>query len=412
MGQERILVVCPDFYIESANTLIIDRICRFLAEHYTLNIVSFFQKDSQMLDKKELELIDIPFYSFKSQTNTAKLNVGDFFRLFFLSIKSKSSLSNLDDKNTFFYLRELEKKIDIHDYSLIISFSSPFLAHMIASKLSAKYGLPWLAIYFDPFFSNVTLKKRGLVERKKAEEAIMHNAAKIMMTYPTSSDYIGRNVSFKNKIIQMELPGIRDSLYSGYKGTRKKNKCFFIGNLYKDIRNPEKVIGVFGLLKNYADLYFVGAFYGDQIKVSDVPVNVHFCGKRTSREIEKIYNEADFLVNIGNSIINQMPSKIFEYISTGKPIINVYKKRNCPTLKYLKKYDLALNIYEGDIEKDAENVADTIKVFLAEKSGSLVDQSVIRNVYADNTDCNVAARIIEQMQLLLPQETSAKNSKG
>ena len=387
MGQERILVVCPDFYIESANTLIIDRICRFLAEHYTLNIVSFFQKDSQMLDKKELELIDIPFYSFKSQTNTAKLNVGDFFRLFFLSIKSKSSLSNLDDKNTFFYLRELEKKIDIHDYSLIISFSSPFLAHMIASKLSAKYGLPWLAIYFDPFFSNVTLKKKGLVKRKKAEEAIMHNAAKIMMTYPTSSDYIG-------------------------KGTRKKNKCFFIGNLYKDIRNPEKVIGVFGLLKNYADLYFVGAFYGDQIKVSDVPVNVHFCGKRTSREIEKIYNEADFLVNIGNSIINQMPSKIFEYISTGKPIINVYKKRNCPTLKYLKKYDLALNIYEGDIEKDAENVADTIKVFLAEKSGSLVDQSVIRNVYADNTDCNVAARIIEQMQLLLPQETSAKNSKG
>ena len=39
-------------------------------------------------------------------------------------------------------------------------------------------------------------------------------------------------------------------------------------------------------------------------------------------------SEADFLLNIGNSISSMVPSKIFEYISTGKPIISIYSNIN------------------------------------------------------------------------------------
>ena len=35
---------------------------------------------------------------------------------------------------------------------------------------------------------------------------------------------------------------------------------------------------------------------------------------------------ADAFVNIDNELIDFMPSKIYEYISFGKPIINFYKK--------------------------------------------------------------------------------------
>ena len=76
------------------------------------------------------------------------------------------------------------------------------------------------------------------------------------------------------------------------------------------------------------DLYFVGELYrsfNDDIK--NISKNIHFLGKKRKEDIIRIYQEADILVNIGNSIDNQMPSKIFEYISTGKPILNFYKIR-------------------------------------------------------------------------------------
>ena len=48
----------------------------------------------------------------------------------------------------------------------------------------------------------------------------------------------------------------------------------------------------------------------------------------------------------GNKVDNQVPSKIFDYISLGKPIINVYTSEKDPALEYLKQYPLALNISE------------------------------------------------------------------
>lgn len=67
--------------------------------------------------------------------------------------------------------------------------------------------------------------------------------------------------------------------------------------------------------------------------------------------------QADALLNIGNLCSNQLPSKILEYISTGKPIINFYKNKNCPTLQLLSGYP-ALNIDEtlGQANADAEHL--------------------------------------------------------
>ena len=44
---------------------------------------------------------------------------------------------------------------------------------------------------------------------------------------------------------------------------------------------------------------------------------------------------------------NQIPSKVLEYINTGKPVINIYKAEACPTLDLLMEYN-ALHINEKD----------------------------------------------------------------
>ncbi len=45
-----------------------------------------------------------------------------------------------------------------------------------------------------------------------------------------------------------------------------------------------------------------------------------------TNEIKTVLADADILVNVGNAVAEVKPSKTFEYISTGKPIVNFYQK--------------------------------------------------------------------------------------
>ncbi len=65
--------------------------------------------------------------------------------------------------------------------------------------------------------------------------------------------------------------------------------------------------------------------------------------------------QTDILINIGNSVSNQLPSKLIDYISTGKPIVNICKLEVCPSLKYMKRYPLCLNVFEGPLSNTIVN---------------------------------------------------------
>ena len=73
-------------------------------------------------------------------------------------------------------------------------------------------------------------------------------------------------------------------------------------------------------------------------------------------------------MNIGNKVLNQVPSKLFTYIATGKPIINLCTSRNCPTIPYLDKYPLSLNVFEDDILEARKQV----ESFIANSVGKRV----------------------------------------
>jgi len=50
---------------------------------------------------------------------------------------------------------------------------------------------------------------------------------------------------------------------------------------------------------------------------------------------------SDNLIAVGNNDCNQVPSKIFEYMSFGKPIVYFYSDDDV-NVKILKKYPIAL----------------------------------------------------------------------
>ena len=63
-------------------------------------------------------------------------------------------------------------------------------------------------------------------------------------------------------------------------------------------------------------------------------------------------DRSDILLSIGNKGTEMAPSKIYEYMSTGKPIIHVYSEENDPCIEQLVKYGNALLIKEGNDSRD------------------------------------------------------------
>ena len=140
------------------------------------------------------------------------------------------------------------------------------------------------------------------------------------------------------------------------------SKCVFCGSIYAGIRDPEYTFRLFDRLnkENGAELHMYGVSKEDM--TSSYLDSISFHGKIDMQMADEVVESADFLVNIGNVMTNQVPSKVFDYISTGKPIINVCKNRNCPTIELLKKYDNSITVFEEEalFEEQLRKIADFI----------------------------------------------------
>ena len=84
-----------------------------------------------------------------------------------------------------------------------------------------------------------------------------------------------------------------------------------------------------------------------------------------NEQIKMMQDEADILLNIGNTIPGMVPSKIFEYMSTGKPIISTSCIQNDPVITYLEHYGNAHVINE---KETIETEVSRLKEYLAGKN--------------------------------------------
>jgi hypothetical protein len=89
--------------------------------------------------------------------------------------------------------------------------------------------------------------------------------------------------------------------------------------------------------------------------------------------------KADILLNISNTLDNQVPSKIFDYFSLGKAVINAQKIENCPSREYFDRYPLAYTIC--DYAPDAEG----LEKFVTNAKGRTIDFETVRELFYDAT---------------------------
>ena len=232
----------------------------------------------------------------------------------------------------------------------------------------------------DPCSTNASYSTSSL-RKRQTFEANMYHQSDIIITTPIIKKELGsvlKQVDM-DKTVAMEFPNLELSkLQSKCKmdeiETKKKDiSCVFCGMVYKGVRNPKFAIELFSGLEEDIKFIMVGVTKKEAVEFIPeqyIGNNIIFCGYLSAEESQKYIEKADFLVNIGNQVLNQIPSKLFTYIETGKPIINLCTSRNCPTIPYLLRYSLSLNIFDDDLTLANKQAEDFIRYSVGKRVSS------------------------------------------
>ena len=116
-------------------------------------------------------------------------------------------------------------------------------------------------------------------------------------------------------------------------------------------------------------------------------------GKATlEAKAAELESGADILLSLGNAFDNQMPSKLFSYLGTGKPLLHLAVTDTDPPLPYLAKYPLALVLHKKN--GVTPEVVDTLRRWLTDVQGQCLPYAQVAALYPEFTPEVVAQTFI------------------
>lgn len=256
------------------------------------------------------------------------------------------------------YISELDS---INNYEAIIATVLPLDAAFAAAKVTSEK----LIVYELDAISNNPMYKMGIKKflRHRALfcERFLFDHSKMILHLENNRNHFEnkRYERYKKKFQYVDIPNLvkRDcaDIKSG-----KKIVLVYTGKLYKSFRSPEYIADLVSKLPNFSDIVFEFYSRGDcdsvlkafERKTEGQIVNK---GYVSQEELDGVFARADFLVDIGNNLSGEdksLPSKVFEYMSIGKPIIHIDGGENDIVKDYLDKYSLYINLSKDNNEKD------------------------------------------------------------
>ena len=292
--------------------------------------------------------------------------------------------------------KEIQRACKAKKYDLIVVGSNPFFLALGVSKANVCPRKIWYQM--DPHSDNGMIRSKLMKREKKAEAFVFEHMDKVFVQ-PSSYTSIIKELQERiaKKVFPTRFPLVDPSISAVANRTYFKKdtiNCVYAGALMLPIRRPDFMFRLFSLFSNQSIHLYVwcGNLTDDKKKemTSMMPSNVTYCGSLPQSEMQMVLAGADFLVSLGNTVTNQLPSKLLDYISLRKPIINIYKTDDCPTRHILSGYPLSISISETE---DASDAAFRIEQFIQDTLGQQADSTTIEENYHDYLP-NVVAEYI------------------
>lgn len=295
------------------------------------------------------------------------------------------------------FYRELKKIEKVHQIDVLISASDPICSHIAAYNYKKNNPhTKWITFSFDPIASNYYNYNNILFKKSRIQR--LHNLSKSIYN---SSDFNITNFELYNQLISdyslhtdktfcfeyLLSQNINKKTKDNFTSTNYKNrivslntfKFLYAGSLKKQLRNPQQMLSIITSIDNSSLSLFVSGDCDDiinQYKGSGVSVSRLIPRDEYIKLITS--QDSDFLINIGNNGSLQMPSKLLELISTGKPLINFYYYKDY-SYELVQKYPNGINVWQFD-----DNAINKITLFCNKKKGTHIDYEILANLYPRN----------------------------
>lgn len=305
-------------------------------------------------------------------------------------LRTAISLSACDQQVIDAYMKGLTRIAEPID--CIIPSCNPFESVVAALLYKEKHPdtqiIPYL---FDLFAASVNINRGSFLlrrhwnanmtyEKKMFEEAksvfFVSNWKKHIHQYFSKYQYKFHEVEHPLLVIKNKEQAIlvEEKMYD------EKTHIVYTGVVDYVVRNPNKTLDVLSNLdskKICFDFYSYGSAENliEKAAVENEAIIAH--GKVDSNMAECARSRANLLLSIGNSNTTQMPSKLIEYIASGKPIIHFMQNDKDPSVKLLEQYPLAKIV---DLTKKVDYIE--IDKFIHDNTTSFVEFETIKRIFS------------------------------
>ena len=251
-------------------------------------------------------------------------------------------------------LRNIPGKIDA-----IVPVCLPFEA-VAAATIYKKTNDPEVKIVpmlFDLFAENPVLHRTDRIRRRRhkkhlALERVMCEQCDRLLFIEAWQEHLSKYFTkYSDKFCPIEHPLIKKPLSSErVEYEDGKIHAVYTGALYKTIRSPVFLLELFSRLIEKEPRIVLHLYTkGDCGEIVEkycrrYPQNILDHGSVSPEKAKAAMLDSDTLLSIGNTNTDQVPSKVFEYISTGKPILHVSASEKDPVKTILQQYRSALCI--------------------------------------------------------------------
>ena len=282
------------------------------------------------------------------------------------------------------------KKIDF-DYDVIISVSLPFSSHVAAYIINKEKRKKWIMDIGDPF----SLKSNAFENNKYfykslnyyIENKFFKMADQIVFTHKDASLEHKEFFNINNEKIEIGNP-ISAFSKNVYQNSKKYNyniepiKIGYFGILTKGVRSPNEVLKYFQNL-DYVFHWYTNPDSKNMILQNNIDQNKHLFFDMVPRNeaLEIMVTSFHCLLSIGNLNASQLPSKVIEYISTGKPVIHFAEISNDPVIKISEKFkNLIVVTKKSDpliLNEQLTNVFQNIDMFDIEQFNNIYSAEAV-----------------------------------
>ncbi|MEH6531466.1 MAG: hypothetical protein V7735_09050 [Photobacterium frigidiphilum] len=329
---------------------------------------------------REVDLNHIERNIFRIHINDKINSIGRYVN--FIKRNFSSLFYNAKIKEVFKH--EIERLDSLYSFDAIIAITFEEALSLIDSDIDKSKKNLFL-LEKIPSSSRITFIKnyQTRIARVKIKEMI--NSVTNCFLLPIVFNGLKNKNQLKGNVFQLEHPMVVDRVIDNKFSIEENVSFLYAGGIDRYQRNPCKVIEFMAGLPQYipytADFFVYGNCIEDVKAVATKNINIHHA--ISPEQLDNEYKNSNCLITIGNRENDIFPSKIFDCISTGLPIIHFSQSKHDPYYSYLKNYKHSL-ILPIDSLSDINNYTKVVE-FLSYVSNNRIDYTRIYNLFFECT---------------------------